>query len=75
MHKYHFKLPYEFGAFQLGFELTIINFASEESFTKTEDDEAEVYIYDIEFDDEDRMYSFDKSIRSSMPYLFDGSKM
>lgn len=75
MHNYHFKLPYEFEAFQLGFELSIINYASEESFTKTESDEEQAFLYDVEFDDEDKMYEFDKSIRSSMPFLFDGSKM
>lgn len=70
MNEYILKLPYEFEAFQLGIELTIIHFIDEENFTKKNDDELEVIVYNIAFDDEDQMYDFDKTIRASMPYIF-----
>lgn len=68
---YILKLPYEFGAFQLGIELTLIQYVSEHSFTITENEVDKVYIYNVEFDDEDKLYSFDKEIRESMPYIFE----
>ncbi|MCL9805826.1 hypothetical protein NAT51_12825 [Flavobacterium amniphilum] len=70
MNEYILKLPYEFEAFQLGIELTIIHYVDEENFTKKNDDELEVIVYNIAFDDEDNMYSFDKDIRASAPYIF-----
>lgn len=70
MHEYILKLPYEFGAFQLGIELDIIHYIDEENFTKKNDDEFQVIVYNIFFDDEDDMYEFDKGIRESLPHIF-----
>lgn len=74
MNEYILKLPYEFEAFQLGVELTIIQYVEEENFTKKDNDELEIIIYNILFDDEDQMYKFDKEIRVSMPYLFNDNQ-
>ena len=70
MSEYILKLPYEFEAFQLGIELDIIQYVDEENFTKEDNNELEVIVYKIAFDDEDDMYKFDKGIRESMPYIF-----
>jgi hypothetical protein len=71
MHNYQLKLPYEFEAFQLGIELEIIQYASEDSFTKRNNDNDEIIIYNIDFDDEDEMYAFDKTIREKLHFIYD----
>ena len=70
MNIYILNLPYEFEAFQLGIELDIINYVPEENFTKVENDTEQMIIYNIEFDDEDMMYKFDKELRTKAPYIF-----
>lgn len=71
MQTYILKLPYEFEAFQLGIELDIIHYVPEENFTKEDNDEEEVIVYSVIFDDEDMMYEFDRKLREKAPYIFD----
>lgn len=70
MNKYILKLPYEFEAFQLGIELTIIQYESEDCFTKKDNNDEKTIEYNIEFQDEDQMYAFDKDLRESLPFIF-----
>lgn len=71
MPNYILKLPYEFEAFQLGIELDIIHYVPEENFTKEDNDEEEVIVYSVQFNDEDQMYEFDNRLREKAPYIFD----
>lgn len=74
MPKYYLNLPYEFEAFQLGIELEIINYVSEDSFSKNDNDELEAIVYEINFDDEDQMYAFDKEIKSRNTFIWEKNK-
>lgn len=74
MHKYYLNLPYEFEAFQLGVELHIIQYVSEDNFSKSDNDELKAIVYEILFDDEDLMYAFDKDIKSSNKFVWKKNK-
>ena len=70
MEDYQLTVPHEFEAFHLGIELTIMNIQdnSEPIFTTKETKDETIYFNP--FEEEDKMYAFDKEIRASMPYLF-----
>jgi len=69
MHNYQLKVPHEHEAFILGIKLTIEQWNPIPQYTSTETKNATIFF--LEFEEEDDLYSFDKEIRSSLPFLFE----